>query len=492
MFDAVNEFARSPTLEQLVIYFCGHGIVNNRNEFWLLSAAPTNPNAAVNVAKSAELASTGRIPHVVFISDACRTAATTINAQGVTGSVIMPNTGVIGPGRAVDLFFPCLLGEPAFEVQDPVEAGKYHALYTEVLTAGLRGDYAEAVEPAEDVIGQAVGLVRPRLLADALPNRIADRAAALRAGLTVNQRPDARITSDPRVAWLSRIVRWSGTPAIEDDAALPPADGTPGAVRPPRSQLRGETGGRGRPPGTRPETAVEQAVRQAAGRLFAHRLAGGRPPTGLVVRGARIAAAHAEPGVAVDVGEHTVSVGLPASRGSARVLIRLESGRCTVVPVLPWCTAMLTMEDGQLVDLWYARPGPTGPGAAAAWRRRAEAAAWSRFGLPAPRDLPLAYGDDPALAVYRAYALADAGRRADIPAEQEALRAAVGVTFFDLDLLVPGITADATPGHPLMGRGWALLDATGPAADAPQPLSSHWTLFPDTAFAWLRAGLERN
>ena len=72
------------------------------------------------------------------------------------------------------------------------------------------------------------------------------------------------------------------------------------------------------------------------------------------------------------------------------------------------------------------------------------------------------------------------------------VQAAVGVTFFDLDLLVPGRPADATPGHPLMGRGWALLDATGPVADAPRPLSSHWTLFPDTAFTWLRAGLERN
>ncbi|MEU6537829.1 hypothetical protein [Streptomyces sp. NPDC047000] len=66
------------------------------------------------------------------------------------------------------------------------------------------------------------------------------------------------------------------------------------------------------------------------------------------------------------------------------------------------------------------------------------------------------------------------------------------MTFFDLDLLVPGRVADTTPGHPLLGRGWALLDAAGPAADAPQPLSSHWTLFPDTAADRLRAGWERS
>lgn len=497
VFDAVNAFTRLPTLEQLVIYFCGHGIVNNRNEFWLLSAAPANPNAAVNVAKSADLASTGRIPHVVFMSDACRTAASTVNAQGVTGSVIMPNTGVIGPSRAVDLFYPCLLGEPAFEVRDFAEADEYHALYTEVLAAGLRGDYAEAVEPVADA-GQVVGLVRPRLLADALPNRIADRAAALHATLTANQQPDAHIASDSRVAWLSQIERLPDVAA--PDAAVPEE-----AVHlvdahidlrdvpsPPSERLRLFIRRRGQPSAARPNAAAEQAAQEAAGRLVSHRSAVDRPPTGLVVRGARIAAAYAEPGVATEQGEHAVSVGLPGSARSARVLVQLDSGSCTVVPVLPRYAATLTVEDGQLVDIWYSLPDSGGPGAASAWLLRAEVAARSRFGLAAPHDVGPAYSDDPAFAVYRAYALADAGRRADIPAEREALRAAVGVTFFDLDLLVPGRVADTTPGHPLLGRGWALLDAAGPAADAPQPLSSHWTLFPDTAVDRLRAGLERS
>ncbi|MFJ3308320.1 hypothetical protein ACIPSA_35635 [Streptomyces sp. NPDC086549] len=214
----------------------------------------------------------------------------------------------------MDLFFPCLLGEPACEVQDPVEVGKYHSLYTEVLVAGLRGDYVEAVEQTTDA-GNDVGLVRPRLLADALPNRVADRAAALQAGLTVNQRPDARITSDSRVAWLSRIVRLPDATALE----VGPVVTNPSGVRPPRSQLRGRDGPPGRPPAAQPNTAAEQTANQAASRLISHRLAGGRPPTGLVVRGARIAAAHAEPGVAIDAGEHAVGVGFPDSQRSARI-----------------------------------------------------------------------------------------------------------------------------------------------------------------------------
>ena len=44
-----------------------------------------------NILFSAELARWGRIPYVVFFSDACRTAAQGIQAQGGTGIDIFPN-----------------------------------------------------------------------------------------------------------------------------------------------------------------------------------------------------------------------------------------------------------------------------------------------------------------------------------------------------------------------------------------------------------------
>ena len=61
------------------------------NEYWLLSGAPDDPQEAVKVASSVALARYCGIPHVVLVSDACRTAAESIQAQNVEGSSIFPN-----------------------------------------------------------------------------------------------------------------------------------------------------------------------------------------------------------------------------------------------------------------------------------------------------------------------------------------------------------------------------------------------------------------
>ena len=50
IFDAIWAFVDRGTVTQLVIYFAGHGFVNNYSEHWLLSKAPNNnPNEAVNL-----------------------------------------------------------------------------------------------------------------------------------------------------------------------------------------------------------------------------------------------------------------------------------------------------------------------------------------------------------------------------------------------------------------------------------------------------------
>jgi hypothetical protein len=56
VFSAVQDLVSRGTLDQLVLYFAGHGINNAQNELWLLSGAPENPNEAVNVSASAVLA----------------------------------------------------------------------------------------------------------------------------------------------------------------------------------------------------------------------------------------------------------------------------------------------------------------------------------------------------------------------------------------------------------------------------------------------------
>ena len=132
--DAIKPLVELGTVEQLIVYFAGHGMNLLRNEYWLLSDAPEDPDAVVNVSASTELARRSTIPHVVILSDACRTAASGIQMQGVNGSLIFPNKNISGPEKAVDLFFATALGDPSFEIKDPADAaGRYKAMYTEAL-----------------------------------------------------------------------------------------------------------------------------------------------------------------------------------------------------------------------------------------------------------------------------------------------------------------------------------------------------------------------
>jgi hypothetical protein len=116
---AIKAIIEPGNIEQLLIYFAGHGVNLGYSEYWLLSEAPDDTQEAVNVRGSEILARYAGIPHVVFISDACRTAAQGIQAQGVTGSEIFPNQGAGDVSQAVDQFFACTLGNPAAEVRDP-------------------------------------------------------------------------------------------------------------------------------------------------------------------------------------------------------------------------------------------------------------------------------------------------------------------------------------------------------------------------------------
>jgi hypothetical protein len=88
--DAVNE-ALDAGIEKLLLYFAGHGANVRYSEYWLLSGAPEDANEAVNVQGSAFAARQSGIPHVIFISDACRTAAASIQSQAVEGSIVFPD-----------------------------------------------------------------------------------------------------------------------------------------------------------------------------------------------------------------------------------------------------------------------------------------------------------------------------------------------------------------------------------------------------------------
>ena len=202
---AVSELAKDEDVEQLVIYFCGHGIVNNQSELWLLSSGPEDPEeAAVNVERSEKFARHSVFGHVIFISDACRTAASEAQYQKVGGSSIFKNSDVLLPQeRSVDRYFACGLNMPSHQTKISPK-GLFESIYTRTLVSALRGNYQEVVctgkRDEHPGLRQVHGWWLKKLLKVKVPEEMETAGVPCESW----QVPDARINSEP-TAWVSEL-----------------------------------------------------------------------------------------------------------------------------------------------------------------------------------------------------------------------------------------------------------------------------------------------
>ena len=483
---AVKAIVEKGTIDQLVVYFAGHGVNNARSEYWLLTDAPDDPQAAVNVEGSVALARYCGIPHVVMLSDACRTAAEGIQAQGVKGSEIFPNEDSADESP-VDQFYACKLGRPSHEVRDPATTSKeYTALYTQALCEVLDGTRDDPVTWVEEG-AESVGYVRPRPLRDYLSVEIPKRLSALHLETAVIQEPMARVVSDDLPAvWLSRLAR--GRPAA---AAAPPAPGhhapAPAPAPPPtslatdlvRTVLAGGA------------TALDERLTAdvAAGQPMAGEVAGLAVPfgpthhetgCGFKVRGARIVEVVSRVRAEIVSGAGD-DVRVEATAPGTSVLLVFENGDGTVLPAVTDFMCALTVEDGELIDVAY-EPSeytfrwPEFEYQAADLRGlRAIASAAARDGvfqlegddaLQVARRMQNMKGIDPTLAVYAAYAYHDL-QRADLITQMAGyMRGNLGARLFDVALLARELNGTTTGRDPeilglvpLLTQGWALLSA---------------------------------
>jgi len=507
---AIRALVESAAIEQLIVYFAGHGVNIRYGEYWLLSDAPVDPSAAVNVEGSIVLARRSGIPHVVFISDACRTAAEGIQAQGVTGSEIFPNDPVPGPEQAVDVFFATTLGRPALEVKDPAAASaSFRAVYTQALLDAVSGRIPAAVKPAERD-GRKLKLVRPRPLKSCLLAELPRRLVALALPLAVDQVPDARITSDDE-AWLAQIDSLPPSPAL--DVGTP---ATPGAAPAAESSAK---------PSAEPSAEPSApALRQSAQERFdaqldallrrgedatvdraeprRPRMPGAEPTSipawlpgpicGIVVRGADVADCL---GARASLDRHAgdIRLTLELAGTSENLLLVTGDGSGVFVPVARDLIATLVFDDGELVDVAYEpalgasywQDFQRGAGHLRALRRLVASAARSGIFHPeaetaATLARQMHYGlaqvggvmVDPALALQVAYALYDQRRSDAIRDIGQALARELSLSFFDLALLAgdrQGATSPTAlhptlrPPFPMLARGWALLSAAGVA-----------------------------
>lgn len=517
IYKAIEKFANLGYIEQLIVYFSGHGINSGHYEQWLLSRAPDDPAAAVNVRGSEMLARSCGIRHVIMISDACRTAADSIQAQGVTGGEIFPNSKSHGVENPVDQYFATLVGNPAFEVRSSADAANgYSAAYSRVMLEALSGNVSSLVESRD---GQQV--IRPRPLKRYLSVAVPEFLQSLHLPGRETQQPDARIESDD-TAWIAELSASSGKPVLDldgpatprkkagkpfrpaprdpsDDLALPPpevlrtARGASDLILDAKAELNAAL----HPKQLSPKRGFETRAGMTSGsgssnRLFARAVSRGsagfgpdhfETQCGIKLRGTRLAAAWSwQAHVALGDRGDVVQVNLHDSRKGANVLVQLNDGSLVIVPAFrDYITSLSFDDDGNLEDV-SCEPSANTP-RYAAWKAssrelgnlRAVVAAASSLGVfrfdDAEQGIELlnrmrsAKSLDPMIAVYAAWAFHDRRMRAQIVDMQTLLDDDLNVRLFDVAMLSLSLgkkkTADTPkemyPCVPMLTQGWSLL-----------------------------------
>lgn len=417
VYDAMQRAIGTSGLDQLIVYFAGHGYNRFRREQWLLSDAPVRGNAAIDLAANVEIARYCGVRHVVFISDACRVPPQGLQAQNINGVEILPNDAVSASANPVDQFLACQLGKVAIEARDP--ALGYRALYTGAILDAVEGRVAEVFAPLPTAGDEALYLL-PRALRNHLRDAVPTRILSLGLLGAADQEPDAIITSENE--WLARLdsVPATGTTQMP---VLPPGyqpSGPPPAVEPsevfeedyepshrggggpfrklrdrlPRRRPRRSHTGQPPtyippPPLQRPVTVSPPATPVVMSELTTAAVTGdaGRYNQMLQTLGASQGAQLASADIALLTNEwpaydfggaaglrlrgaalrHVVPRRAPAERHADGLAarVRVEAGRaepvavvlgdgtCCVVPVLPGMVTGLTWDDGELLDVSF-------------------------------------------------------------------------------------------------------------------------------------------
>ncbi len=221
IFDAINAVVKDLNYQQLVVFFSGHGLLRAPGvEIWLLSGAPDNPNEAVNVAASIALARFSGIPHIVFISDACRSNPPTTFFSTVSGVQIFPNVPLAPVDPEIDIFYATRPGDPSLEVPPDQASNEFRGIFSSCLLPALKGQIASVIS---DVLGPPLlKVVSSRLLKPHLVQAVPKAAASI--SMALRQIPDIRVESDLS-RYLSDVTLLAHVPPMP---ASPPSSGLGG------------------------------------------------------------------------------------------------------------------------------------------------------------------------------------------------------------------------------------------------------------------------
>ncbi|WP_444904770.1 caspase family protein [Microbulbifer sp. CnH-101-E] len=479
IWEAVKEFVDLHTIDQLIIYFSGHGINIHRNEFWLLSNAIVNTSEAINLEGSVDLARDSSIPHVIFISDACRTAADSSIAHGVKGGELFPNYGPQVKEQKIDLFFATRVGMPSMEI---VSKKKYKGVYTETLVEALQGDHAHIVE-MDTNIGR--NLIRPHPLNDFLEVEVPKRTFKL---VGKSQVPNARITSTN--SWLSELplkateLNWAAPPensspssdhdltSLSQQALVNVINQQPADIKSMISQVSTHVLTEAR--------AFDDLVATCARTFGPENL---ESKCGFKISGKRPVEALAMNASVEILGNdlNTVNVQLETT-GPENILLIFDDGTGVVLPAIQEFIGALTFADEGLISVNYdsmatsSRWGEFKPGQRELQQLRSIVTAATAMGsFSQSNEAVLEKINriilsnvivDPSLSIYMSYAYRDLGNREPIHMLARYLRNTLGFCLFDVAMLsreldghTMGDSGQVFPFAPLLSQGWALLSA---------------------------------
>ena len=478
----VKTFVELGTLDQLDIYFAGHGFVNSSSaEIWMLSGAPDDADEAVSLTESRALARRSGITNVVFISDACRSIADSVRTASVRGQIVFPNKSPranVVPD--VDQFLATRIGDPAWEVAVRASRTDSEGIYTACFLEAFKSPYSTMVEMVD---GKPV--IPNRRLRHYLEAEVPKRAQA--ASITLNQLPDAEICSDEptyigHVASAQRSAGAGPAPTLSDVAATavgaPIGGGTPQGPAASVESLATRSGFNGAR-----NTIIE--ARGLPAKVSAR--------SGFAVSGQRVVAVTAKPEVKIEFVSSSDAVAPSAlveitdlkGMRAASVALRFADGSGTVIAVLDEYIGNIVVDDGRVTNVSYvpSRQSPMRGMYESEAKRldqlHATVATAARFGVfriegpKAVRDSAAAQmadrirmlkGIDPTLGIYAAYAYADAGLFEKARSVRGYMRGDLGVDIFDVAMLSGELSGKppegprgAYPFCPMLSQGFALL-----------------------------------
>jgi hypothetical protein len=477
LFDAISALVDKGTLDQLVVYFSGHGFLNAYTEYWMLSNAPQNPNEAVSVTESVTLAKESAIPNVVFISDACRSTPESIGTNRVRGSLIFPNSAVSGNVRPnIDIFYAALPGSPAAEVPVGQSAPNFEGLFTSCFLSAFQSPIESMVRTVN-----GVRVVPNRNLKVYLEGEVTKRAEA--KAIRLHQKPDASITSDD-TAYIGRAAD------LQVGSASPPPSGI--TLRDVLGQQL-KIAGAGEVVSARVGTPINPVEAANATTAFANvqknileatvtaQKAISFSPSlgGLVVSGAQVAEIEGGPNAKAQLlgGDPATAqiqfLGVPA----ASVVLRFGNGSGTVVAALRGFICSVVVDEFGVSSVNYIGIGQGrderierlhAAVAAAAqfgvFRIDGEAGTLSNRAASFGDRIRVGKGTDPSLGLYAAYAYAQAGLIEQVRSVGSFMRDSLQIDLFDIAMLgrqlsKPGAmdSKRVFPFCPMLAQGWNFL-----------------------------------